>query len=203
MWAFESSFWDRGYTKVAGFDEAGRGAWAGPLVVAAVILPSDGLSRDYRDSKQLSAIQRMEYAQAIQREAVAWGVAFASHEEIDAVNVLRATRNAALRLVEQIQPDAAVTDYLRLDTDLPQVFPAKADQKSYSVAAASILAKVARDAHCLELDALYPQYGFAQHKGYGTLQHRRALEQHGPSPIHRMTFSPLKKLKNSILETEF
>lgn len=203
MWAFESSFWDRGYTKVAGLDEAGRGAWAGPLVVAAVILPADGLPRDYRDSKQLSGVQRVALAQAIQREAVAWGVAFASHEEIDAVNVLRATRNAALRLVEQIQPDAVVTDYLRLDTDLPQVFPAKADQKSYSVAAASILAKVARDAHCLELDALYPQYGFAQHKGYGTLQHRRALEQHGPSPIHRMTFSPLKKLKNSILETEF
>ena len=193
MWSLEAELWRDGWQRIAGVDEAGRGAWAGSVVVAAVILPKDGLRRPYRDSKTLSAKTRERLAEQIKLEALAWAIEFAPATEVDDCGVLEATKRASLRAIVRLEPipDALVTDYLRLSTKLPLLAPAKADSNSYSVAAASILAKTARDAAMVAMDLSYPGYGFAQHKGYGTRQHLAALEKHGPCPIHRLTFAPI------------
>lgn len=195
-WAFEREHWRRGYFRVAGVDEAGRGAWAGPVTVAAVILP--GLAQDYpfRDSKQLSADRREEFAAEVRRVALAFTVEHAWPDEIDRVNILRATHAAAARALARLNPppQALVTDYLKLRTDLPLLAPPKADALSYSVAAASLLAKTERDRLMLELDGTYPGYGFAGHKGYGAPVHRAALQELGVSDMHRRTFAPIRAL---------
>lgn len=189
----ERAFWERGLSLVAGVDEAGRGAWAGPVAVAAVILPA--LERDwpFRDSKTLTPTQRERLADEVRSVAVAWTVEFASPGEVDRHNVLGATRRAALRAVERLDPaaQALVTDYLVLDTRLPFVAPPRADSRSPSVAAASILAKTARDDLMRELDARHPGYGFAAHKGYGAPAHRAALDRLGPCAAHRLSFAPV------------
>lgn len=195
-WAFEREHWRRGHFRVAGVDEAGRGAWAGPVTVAAVILP--GLAQDYpfRDSKQLSAAQREEYAAEVRRVALAYAVEHAWPDEIDELNILGATHAAAARALAQLSPppQALITDYLKLRTDLPLLAPPKADALSYSVAAASLLAKTERDRLMTELDSQYPSYGFAAHKGYGAPTHRAALEERGVSPVHRRSFAPIRAL---------
>lgn len=193
MWRLESTHWQDGLRLVAGVDEAGRGAWAGPVAVAAVILPSDGLARAYRDSKTLSAAARERLALEVQREAVAWALEFAEADEVDEFGVLAATKRAALRAIRRLgpAPDALVTDYLRLDTPLPTLAPPRADASSYSVAAASIVAKTARDARMRELELTYPGYGFAGHKGYGAQAHQDALERLGPCREHRRSFAPV------------
>jgi ribonuclease HII len=195
MWALEAQHWQLGRRRIAGIDEAGRGAWAGPVSVAAVILPADGLERPYRDSKTLSATSRERLAIKIKLEALAWAVEFAPAGEVDAFGVLEATKRASLRAVAQLEPrpDALVTDYLRLLTDLPLLAPAKADSNSYSVAAASILAKTARDSVMRELDLEHPGYGFAQHKGYGVQAHAQALERIGVCDQHRRSFAPIRR----------
>ena len=141
-WAFEREHWRRGHFRVAGVDEAGRGAWAGPVTVAAVILPGTAQDYPFRDSKQLSAAQREEYAAEVRRVALAWAVEHAWPDEIDRLNILGATHAAALRAIARLAPppQALVTDYLRLRTPLPLSAPPKADALSYSVAAASLLA---------------------------------------------------------------
>ncbi len=191
--ACEAAFWAQGLALVAGVDEAGRGAWAGPVAVAAVVLLAGRLDWPYRDSKQLSPAQREILAAQVQRDAVCWAVEFAPASEVDEYNVLEATKRAALRAVAQLDPapQALVTDYLKLNTALPLVAPPKADQSSFCVAAASLLAKTARDARMRELGALYPGYGFAQHKGYGAPQHQAALARFGPCPEHRRSFRPV------------
>ncbi|MBB6098423.1 ribonuclease HII [Deinobacterium chartae] len=196
-WQLERAFWQHGLLRVAGVDEAGRGAWAGPLSVAAVILPAEERTLPYRDSKTLSERRRAELAEHVKASALAWHVEFASAEEIDRLGVLRATRAAALRALAAlvISPEALITDYLRLDSPLPQVSPPKADRDSYTVAAASLLAKVARDTHMQALEARYPGYGFAAHKGYGTAEHRRALEALGISAEHRRSFAPVAQVR--------
>lgn len=195
-WAFERQHWRRGYFRVAGVDEAGRGAWAGPVTVAAVILP--GLAQDYpfRDSKQLSAAQREAFAAEVRRVALSWAVEHAWPEEIDRLNILGATHAAAGRALARLDPapQALVTDYLRLRTDLPLLAPPRADALSYSVAAASLLAKTERDRVMAELDAQCPGYGFAGHKGYGAPAHRAALAQLGVSPQHRRSYAPIRAL---------
>ncbi len=195
-WAFERQHWRRGLFRVAGVDEAGRGAWAGPVTVAAVILP--GLAQDYpfRDSKQLSAAQREEFAAEVRRVAVTYAVEYAWPEEIDRLNILGATHTAALRALQKLNPaaQALVTDYLKLRTELPILAPPKADALSYSVAAASLLAKTARDALMHELDGQYPGYGFAAHKGYGAPAHRAALQKLGVSEMHRRSYAPIRAL---------
>ena len=182
---------------LAGVDEAGRGPLAGPVCAAAVILdpkrPIEGLA----DSKKLSAKKREALAPLIRERALAWAIAWAEPEEIDRVNILRATMNAMRRAVEglQVAPDCVWVDGNRLP-DLP--YPAEAivkgDAKVPAISAASILAKTARDAKMREYAEQYPEYGFERHAGYGTKEHVAALEKFGPTPIHRKTFEPVKSL---------
>jgi ribonuclease HII len=195
---FEAERWAAGQLWVAGIDEAGRGALAGPVAVGAVILPPQPrlgpALAGVRDSKQLPAAQRELWAERIRRVAVAWAVGFASAAEIDALGIAPATRLAAHRALEALTPppQALLLDFITLpEWPRPQTALVKGDCRSLSIAAASILAKTARDAHLLNLDARYPGYGLAQHKGYGTGAHCAALAAHGPSPIHRRSFRPI------------
>jgi ribonuclease HII len=188
-----------GYARVAGLDEAGRGAWAGPVVAAAVILnlPEAASLREVNDSKQLSPRQRDRLYPIIIDHCVAYGIGQGSVAEIDAIGILPATRLAMQRAIEALspQPDALIIDAVRLpQVDKPQAVFNFADSISLSVAAASILAKVTRDRLLIELDARYPAYQFARHKGYGTLIHRAALQSVGPCDIHRVSFRPVSAL---------
>ena len=194
--SLELQHWTRGFFQVAGVDEAGRGAWAGPVTVAAVILPSTLAHADFNDSKILRPAERVRLADEVRRVAVAWTVEHAWPEEIDRLNILGATHAAALRAIARLQPgaQALVTDYLKLRTDLPLLAPPKADALSLSVAAASILAKTERDALMVGLDAEHPGYGFAGHKGYGAPAHREALERLGVSAAHRRSYAPIARL---------
>jgi ribonuclease HII len=193
---FESRLWRAGLLHVAGLDEAGRGALAGPVAVGAVILPEKRrLSRTLagvRDSKQMTPLEREALAPRIQEIALAWSVGFAAAEEIDSLGIVNATRLAALRALGElsIRPHYLLTDF-RLDLpelDLPQTALVKGDTRCLSIAAASVLAKTARDRLMCELDVCYQGYGLGQHKGYGTQAHRSALERLGVSPVHRRSF---------------
>lgn len=195
----ERSLARQGYALVAGVDEAGRGAWAGPVVAAAVILPClverHSTLRGVRDSKLLSPAQRQALFEQIHRAAQAVGVGAASHSEIDELGIVPATRRAMMRAVQSLAPapTALVIDAVRLaELPLPQRVLFHADALCLSVAAASIIAKVARDHLMAELDRQYPGYGFARHKGYGTQVHRQTLAQLGPCAVHRMTFEPVR-----------
>jgi ribonuclease HII len=192
MVPLEHGWWQEGL-RVAGVDEAGRGALAGPVVVGVVILPAASEPYPFRDSKTLSASQRKELKGLVHSVALAHAVAFAEAEEVDQLGVLRATHLAAQRALKMLslQPQALLTDYLKLSTALPIRHPAKADRDSPTVAAASILAKVARDQHMEALDVALPGYGFAVHKGYGTAAHLAALKGLGPSGVHRRSFAPV------------
>ncbi|MBC7286680.1 MAG: ribonuclease HII [Armatimonadetes bacterium] len=193
----ERCLWAEGYTAVAGVDEVGRGAWAGPLVAAAVIMPPDQRVAGVRDSKLLSPAQREALYEQILEAAVAWGVGMVEVHELDGRNLNRSVTLAMNRALEQLDPPA---DFALIDgRDLPGIIcECKAvtdgDARCYSIAAASIVAKVWRDRLMVRLDQEYPQYGFARHKGYGTAQHRAALEKYGPCPYHRMSFKPLQRL---------
>lgn len=191
---FERNLWNDGFTRIAGIDEAGRGAWAGPVAAAAVILPADpSLTRTLnrvRDSKLMTPLARETWAPRIKESAVGWGVNFASEEEIDTLGIVPATKLAATRALENLLPDYLITDYLIFpEIDLPQTALVKGDQRSLSVAAASVLAKTARDALMRELDGQYPGYGFARHKGYGTRLHQEAIKKLRRCEIHRKSFS--------------
>jgi ribonuclease HII len=191
---FEKALWKAGFTRIAGVDEAGRGAWAGPVCAAAVILPVDPSLRrslnKVRDSKLMTPLARLTWAPRIQETALAWGVGFASAQEIDALGIVPATRLAATRALASLSPDTLLTDYLIFpNIELPQTALVKGDRLSLSVAAASVLAKTARDALMQEADVKYPGYGFARHKGYGTALHQQALRRKGLCEIHRKSFS--------------
>ena len=194
--SFEQILWQGGEIAVAGVDEAGRGALAGPVAAAAVILPADqkvsGLLPGVRDSKQMTPLERDIARERIQRFCIAWGVGFSSPGEIDQVGIVAATRLAAWRAIERLTPPPThlLLDYLFLpELAIPQTALIKGDCRSLSIAAASIMAKTSRDALLAELDLTYPEYGFANHKGYGTRSHRDALQRLGPSPIHRLSFT--------------
>ena len=193
MWQLEGQHRIAGWCQIAGVDEAGRGALAGPVAVGAVVLPNDWQPRAYRDSKTLSAAQRNRLALEIRLEAVAWAVEFAPAREVDDYGVLNATKRASLRALAQLepQPDALITDYLKLETALPMLAPPRADANSYSVAAASILAKTARDAYMTQLHDQFPEYGFTGHKGYGAASHLEALQTFGACLEHRRSFRPV------------
>ncbi len=191
---FEEDLWKTGFIHIAGIDEAGRGAWAGPVCAAAVILPPDPsliriLDR-VRDSKLMTPLARETWAPRIREISLAWAVGFASPLEIDELGILRATKLAASRALETLHPHYLLTDYLIFpNIALPQTALVKGDRLSLSVAAASVLAKTARDALMREADGSYPGYGFARHKGYGTSLHRQAIQQMGLCGIHRKSFS--------------
>ncbi len=199
--SLEAPLWAAGLLHVAGLDEAGRGAWAGPVSAAAVILPPDPACLQQlsgvRDSKLMTPHQRAHWAGDIRACALGWAVGLASSEEIDALGIVPATRLAMRRALAQLTPTPQhlMIDALRLpDVNLPQSAIIKGDRRSLSIAAASVLAKTARDALLVELDAQYPAYGFAAHKGYGTARHQGALQTCGACPIHRRSFAPIRDL---------
>lgn len=195
MWQIEQDWFDKGYGLICGVDEAGRGPLAGPVCAAAVILPPYADIPGLNDSKKLSDKRRRELFPIIKEQAVAYGIGFADHSMIDEINILQATFYAMEQAISQlsVKPDLALIDGNReRDFGVPVQTVVHGDSLSASIAAASILAKVARDDLMLQMAQEYPQYGFEIHKGYGTKAHYAALEAYGPCPIHRMTF--LKKL---------
>ena len=190
MTVYERPFWDRGLL-VAGLDEAGRGPLAGPVVAAAVVFEPDALVEDVNDSKLLTPDKRSELFQRVTEKALDWAVGMASPEEIDRLNILRASHLAMKRALEKLQslPVHALVDGLPVsELPVPHTAIVKGDQRCYSVAAASIVAKVVRDEIMRELDELYPGYGFARHKGYPTEEHVLAIHRLGLSPVHRRSF---------------
>ena len=191
-----------GHTLIAGLDEAGRGALAGPVVAGAVILPLDNpkklaVLREVNDSKQLTAGKRETFYDLITAHALAWGAGAVSAAEIDAMGIVPATRQAMRLALAEL---ALTPTYLLIDgriklstVNLPQQSIIRGDSLSLSIAAASIIAKVTRDRFMIELGAHYPQYSLARHKGYGTAVHLAAITQHGPTPIHRHSFAPIRQ----------
>jgi len=191
MWEFEKKHRNEGYTAICGVDEAGRGPLAGPVCAAAVILPADIEIPGLNDSKKLTDKKRRELFPVICEKAIAYGIAFADHNEIDEINILQATYLAMERAIQKlaIKADFALIDGNRAkDFGIPLETIVGGDGRSASIAAASILAKVTRDDYMLEMADIYPQYGFEIHKGYGTKAHYAALTQFGPCPVHRMSF---------------
>ncbi len=198
---YERALWQLGIVHVAGFDEAGRGALAGPVAAAVVILPPDGsiatTLEGVRDSKMMTPAQRKSWSCCIRDVALAWSLGFASSGEIDTLGIVPATCLAARRALAELEPPAEhlLLDYLLLpDVPQPQTALVKGDLRSLSIAAASVIAKTGRDAILVELDDQYPGYGFASHKGYGTKFHREAIQTLGPSPVHRLSFAPLRTM---------
>ena len=197
MYAYEHEAWKEGYEIVAGVDEAGRGPLAGPVSVAAVILPHDLCLPKLNDSKKLSAKVREELFDEIQEKAIAVGTALIDAQTIDRVNIYQATINGMYEAIFSLRPEPkkVLIDAVPLENlPMPSESIIKGDAKSASIAAASIIAKVTRDRLMDEYDKIYPQYGFAQHKGYGTAQHIEALKKYGPCPIHRRSFEPVRSL---------
>lgn len=192
LWEIEDSLLEKGV--ICGVDEAGRGPLAGPVCAAAVILPPHCEIPGLNDSKKLSDKKRRELFPVIQEKAIAYGIAFATEQEIDEINILQATFLAMRRAIEQLEgkADFALIDGNReTDFGIPAMTVVKGDSRSASIAAASVLAKVTRDEYMEKLAGEYPEYGFEVHKGYGTKRHYQALTEHGMSPVHRKTF--LKK----------
>ena len=192
----ERSARKQGATAIAGVDEVGRGALFGPVVAAAVILPARARIPGVRDSKQLPAEERERLDAIIRSMAVAVAIGFADAATIDAINIRRASHQAMLSAIAQLspQPDFLLIDAERLDTLCLQKAIVYGDSISISIAAASIVAKVYRDAWMRAYHQEYPHYGLASHKGYGTEEHLRALEEHGPCPLHRTTFAPVRRV---------
>lgn len=188
MQAFDVSY---GYeaAQIAGVDEAGRGPLAGPVVAAAVIMPADSKILGIDDSKKLTeAMREARYAEILET-CIAYGVGIVDHEDIDAINILEATKKAMSMALEALEPKVILIDAVALKgQNVPVHGIIKGDEQSFAIAAASIIAKVTRDRLMIDYDRLYPEYGFATHKGYGTKKHYAVLDQIGPSPIHRKTF---------------
>jgi ribonuclease HII len=202
MWEYENDALVRGYKKIAGIDEAGRGPLAGPVVAAAVILPSGLLLENCNDSKKLSPELRQKIYEKIKGNPdIEFGIGIVSHDEIDSLNILRASLLAMTIAVKNLKNPP---DYILVDGDAMPVFEiagrciVKGDAKSISIAAASIIAKQTRDSIMDEYDKQYGQYGFAKHKGYGTEYHLDMLTKHGPSPIHRRSFLHDKRQEKEI-----
>ncbi|MBR2930358.1 MAG: ribonuclease HII [Clostridia bacterium] len=187
----EEEIYAKGYTAVCGCDEAGRGPLCGPVVAAAVILPRGLIIDGLDDSKKLTEKKREKLYDVIIKEALAYAIAEASPEEIDEYNILNASMLAMRRAVDAlgVKADFALIDgNCSRGFEIPTETVVKGDSRSYSIAAASILAKVTRDRGCIELDRLYPEYGIAKHKGYPTKEHMDAVREFGPAPIYRRTF---------------
>ena len=198
MWNIENEYFSKGVDIICGDDEAGRGPLAGPVCAAAVILPANLELPGLADSKKLTDKRRRELFPMIKEKAIAYGIGFASEQEIDEINILQATFLAMERALAQlnVRPDLALIDGNReKDFGIPVKTVVKGDSLSANIAAASILAKVSRDDVMMALAEQYPQYGFEIHKGYGTKAHYEALRAYGASPVHRSTF--LKKFYES------
>jgi ribonuclease HII len=192
---FERAARKLGWTRIAGLDEAGRGALFGPVVAAAVILNPKRRIVGLDDSKKLTPDRRVELAERIREHALAWAVAEVDAARIDAWNIYQSSRQAMTAALEQLctRPDYLLIDAMQLDVLIEQKSLIKGDARSVSIAAASILAKTHRDACMLKWDSVYPGYGLAQHKGYSTPEHLEALRRLGPTPLHRHSFAPVRE----------
>ena len=191
MWEIEEEGYAAGFQTICGVDEAGRGPLAGPVVAGAVILPKDCRILYINDSKKLSAKKREELFDEIQKQAVAIGIGLVPHDRIDEINILQATYEAMRMAIAnlKVKPGVLLNDAVTIPgVDILQVPIIKGDAKSISIGAASIMAKVYRDRMMIEYDKMYPGYGFASNKGYGSKEHMEALQKIGPSPIHRQSF---------------
>ena len=191
----EKSLWRKGYSLVAGVDEAGRGPLAGPVVAAAVVFPKTVSPFLFKDSKKIPPSQRLTLFKKIYSEALAVGVGFADSTEIDRLNIYRATVLAAERAISSLpfEPDFLITDYLKIPSFSNKILPiAKGDERSFSCACASVVAKVVRDFIMEELSELFPGYGFERHKGYPTKAHCTAIKERGITPLHRRSFEKVK-----------
>ena len=188
----ENEFFKKGVKYIAGIDEAGRGPLAGPVVVASVILKPDSMIEGVNDSKKISENKREKVYEAITEEALSYGVGIAYQNEIDEINILQATKKALTESINklEIKPNIIMVDALTgIETmGIPYKSVIKGDAKCYSIAAASIIAKVTRDRLMREWDKIYPEYGFAKHKGYGTAAHIEAIKKLGACPLHRQSF---------------
>lgn len=189
---YELNLYNSGVKYIAGIDEAGRGPLAGPVVVGCVIMPKDSFIEGVNDSKKISEKKREKLYEEITNEAIAWSVGIVDEKEIDEINILNATKKALTQAIEkmEIKPERILVDALEhIDTlGIPYTSIIKGDANNYSIAAASIIAKVTRDRIMYEWDKVYPQYGFASHKGYGTAKHIQAIIENGPCILHRKTF---------------
>ena len=190
MKRFERPLYEKGIKYIAGIDEVGRGPLAGPVVTCAIILKPDVLIEGINDSKKVSESKREKLFDIITNNCVAYGIGMASEKRIDEINILNATKQAMVESVEklEVKPEHLLIDAVNLGIDIPITPIIKGDAFSISVAAASIVAKVTRDRMMIAYDEIYPEYGFAKNKGYGTAEHVEALKKYGPSPIHRMSF---------------
>ena len=188
----DMSVFDEGYKYICGIDEAGRGPLAGPVVVAAVVMPKDSMIEGVNDSKKVSEKKREQLYDQILEEAISYGVGIVDQSEIDRINILNATKAGLTQAVSSMEtkPDIILVDALNnIDTcGVPYRSIIKGDAKSYSIAAASIIAKVTRDRIMRQWDEIYPQYGFEKHKGYGTAAHILAIKENGLCPLHRLSF---------------
>lgn len=188
----DKEFFEKGVKYIAGIDEAGRGPLAGPVVVACVVLPENSMIEGVNDSKKISEAKREKLYDTIIQEAISYGVGIIYQDEIDEINILQATKKGVTEAIKQmeVKPNIIMVDALNgIDTmGIPYKSIIKGDAKCYSIAAASIIAKVTRDRIMREWDKVYPEYGFASHKGYGTAKHIAAIKEFGPCPIHRKTF---------------
>lgn len=206
LYAFEEELEDKGYKHVAGVDEVGRGPLAGPVVVAAVILPQNKRIKGINDSKKLSEKKREELYKVIMKEALAVSIAYVYEDVIDKINIYEATKQGMLEAISklEIKPDHVLIDAMPLrELEIEHTSIIHGDALSASIGAASIVAKVTRDHFMEKMDFKYPNYGFARHKGYCTKEHLKALEQYGPCEIHRKSFSPVAKCYNKQLTFNF
>ena len=189
----EKDLYNKGFNNICGIDEAGRGPLAGPVVVAGVIMPKDSMIEGINDSKKVSEKKREKLYDLIIDEAISYSVAIIGQDVIDDINILNATKEGVTKVVDglDVKPDLIIIDALNhINTrGIPYEPIVKGDAKCYNIAAASILAKVTRDRIMREWDEVYPQYGFVQHKGYGTAKHIQAIKDYGLTPIHRRTFT--------------
>jgi len=205
-WTYELNKRQKGYNRIAGIDEAGRGPLAGPVVAAAVILNSDYPIDGITDSKKLSSKKRDLLFEVINKQALSVGVGIVESPEIDKINILRAALRAMRLAVDalSIPPDYLLIDGSHpIESHFPQENIIKGDQLSISIGAASIIAKVTRDRLMTQYNQIYPLYGFSKHKGYGTVEHRKAIQKYGPCPIHRRSFKGVKEycLSDSLKST--
>lgn len=197
----EEEIYNTGVEKICGIDEAGRGPLAGPVVVAAVIMPRDSFIEGVNDSKKVSEKKRETLYEKIINEAIDWGVGIIEQKEIDEINILNATKKGLTMAIKElkVKPDRIIVDALdRIDTlGIPYTPIIKGDAKCYSIAAASIIAKVTRDRIMRQWDEIYPMYGFEKHKGYGTAMHMQAIREYGLCPLHRRSFTKNIKIPKS------
>lgn len=208
LYKFEEELYDVGAHNICGVDEAGRGPLAGPVVVAACILPPFLRIEGINDSKQLSKKKREELYKTIVKNALAYNIVFVSADEVDELNIYQATKKGMLEAIRglEIKPDHCLIDAMPLgELEIPHTSIIHGDARCASVAAASILAKVTRDNYMEKMDIKYPNYGFKKHKGYGTKAHLEAIEKYGPCKIHRKTYSPISKYysKQMSLDLDF